>query len=111
IYEQPRILLDKVSRLLHPAKEKEEALCCGGSLASFNLSSAQRNIIRDDALAVLLQPNPDKLITSCPLCKKTFSRGTKVQVEDIAELIASSAYVPQKKKTGIKPETEIISVY
>src|SRR4030042_198774 len=108
IYEQPRILLDKVSRLLHPANEKEEALCCGGRLARFNLSSAQKNTIRDDALATLLQPNPDKLITSCPLCKKTFSRGTKVQVEDIAELIASSAYVPQRKKTGIKPETETI---
>jgi Fe-S oxidoreductase len=110
IYEEPRILLEKVSRLLPSANEKEDALCCGGSLAGFNLSSAQKNAIRDDALASLLKSNPDKLITSCPLCKKTFSRGTKVQVQDIAELIASSAYVPEKKKITIKPEAEPVPV-
>jgi len=106
IYEQPRILLDKVSHLLHTANEKDKALCCGGSLASFNLNSAQKNIIRNDALAALMEPNPDKLITACPLCKKTFSRGTKVMVEDIAEFIASSVYVPEYKKRRIPAEAE-----
>jgi Fe-S oxidoreductase len=106
IYEQPRILLDKVSRLLHTANEKEKALCCGGSLASFNLNAAQKNTIRDDALAALMRPNPDKLITSCPLCKKTFSKGTKVIVEDISEMIASSAYQPEYKKRNKIPEAE-----
>lgn len=98
IYEEPRILLNKVARLLHPDEERENAFCCGGSLGSFNLSTQQRNIIRDDALAKLMKPNPDKLITACPLCKKTFSKGTKVQVLDIAELVAASVIVPEAKK-------------
>ncbi|MFO7657322.1 MAG: (Fe-S)-binding protein [Bacteroidales bacterium] len=106
IYEEPRKLLNKVGRLLHPAEEKENALCCGGSLGSFNLSTRQKNILRDDALVKLMKPNPDKLITACPLCKKTFAKGTNVQVMDIAELVAQSIVIPENKKPLMihKPE-------
>ncbi len=110
IYEEPRILLNKVGRLLHPSSEKENALCCGGSLASFNLSIAQKNILRDDALAKLMAPNPDKLITACPLCKKTFSKGTKIQVEDIAEIVAASMVVPESKKLLTEHKHESVLV-
>jgi Fe-S oxidoreductase len=98
IYEQPRILLNKVSRVIHHDYEKENSLCCGGSLGSFNLGSKQRESIKDDVLEKLLEKNPDHLITSCPLCKKTLSKGSKVQVKDIAEIVAESAYSPKHEK-------------
>ena len=110
IYNEPRILLNKVSRLLHPEEERENALCCGGSLAGFNLSTAQKNVLRDNALAKLMAPGPDKLITACPLCKKTFSRGTKIKVEDIAELVASSVIVPESKKLQTEHKHESVLV-
>ncbi len=97
IYDPPRILLNKIARLNHHGNEKQNSLCCGGSLASFNLTTEQRNKIRDDTLDKLLSRNPDKLITACPLCKKTFGKGTQVVVEDIAEIVASAAYAPVRK--------------
>ncbi|NJK85084.1 MAG: (Fe-S)-binding protein [Bacteroidales bacterium] len=97
IFEQPRTLLSKVGRLIPVQNEKEDALCCGGSLGSFNLSNKQREKIRDDALHVLTLKNPDKVITSCPLCKKTFSKGTRVEIRDIAEVIASAAVSSHSK--------------
>jgi Fe-S oxidoreductase len=54
------------------------------------MSAAQRNVIRDNALNVLCEPNPDILVTACPLCKKTFSPGSGTPVLDIAELVAQS---------------------
>lgn len=98
IYEPPRLLLSKVSRLIHNDYEKENSLCCGGSLASFNLGPKQRETIKNDVLHKLLEKNPDKLITSCPLCKKTFSKGSIVEVQDIAEIVAASAYSPKQNK-------------
>lgn len=110
IYEQPRILLGKVSRLLHVKNEKDQAFCCGGSLAAFNLNNTQKDTIRNDAISALMKPNPDKLITACPLCKKTFSKGTKVQVEDIAEIVASSVSVQESKKTVDRRVKEYLAV-
>ncbi|MDD4193509.1 MAG: hypothetical protein PHI28_19400, partial [Mangrovibacterium sp.] len=31
--------------------------------------------------------HPDRLITACPLCKKTFTKGTEIQARDLAELV------------------------
>jgi len=47
---------------------------------------------------VLCDPNPDILVTACPLCKKTFESGNVTQVKDIAELVAES--MNQEKTTG-----------
>jgi Fe-S oxidoreductase len=34
------------------------------------------------------------LVTACPLCKKTFNSGSKIEVKDIAELVAESMTLP-----------------
>ncbi|NVO19998.1 MAG: (Fe-S)-binding protein [Bacteroidetes bacterium] len=95
VYKEPRKLLKRVARLVPVAEEKENALCCGGSLGDFSMDHYQREQIRDAALEVLTRPNPDLLITSCPLCKKTFHNGTDINVKDIAELVAEQMDLPE----------------
>jgi Fe-S oxidoreductase len=38
----------------------------------------------------LLASSPEYLATACPLCKKTFSRLSSVEVKDISELVYDS---------------------
>jgi Fe-S oxidoreductase len=90
IYEQPRSVLNEIVHLRTSAQEKDNALCCGGSLGNFEIESGQRDMIRDAALDVLLEKKPDVLVTACPLCKKTFGKNTRVKVHDISELVAMS---------------------
>jgi len=88
IYKEPRKLLRRVAKIIPIMQEKENALCCGGSLGDLSMDSGERRMIRDAALETLLTPSPDMLITACPLCKKTFRDGSGVEVKDIAELVA-----------------------
>ena len=92
IYEQPRNLIKKFATLKSIKYEKNKALCCGGSLGLIEISTEQRNKIIDESVNVLIRENPDLVLTSCPLCKKTFSGRSPVEVKDIAEVIASSMY-------------------
>jgi Fe-S oxidoreductase len=87
IYHQPRLLLDEYVELISIKKEKEKSLCCGGSLANIKIQSNERNQITNRALSEYLPFAPDILLTSCPLCKKTFSKNGEIQVLDIAEII------------------------
>ena len=88
IYKEPRKLLNRVINLLPSEQEKENALCCGGSIGDSGLNASQRKAITNEALSILLKPEPDVLVTACPLCKKTFDSGSDVKVMDIAELVA-----------------------
>jgi len=60
------------------------------------MNAAQRNVIRDGALKVLCESQPDVLVTACPLCKKTFDSGNEIMVKDIAELVAENMFVTDK---------------
>lgn len=88
IYNEPRNILNTIGTLLKIPEERENALCCGGSLANTEINYADRGNISRNALEILCKDNPDFLATSCPLCKKTFHKEKKVQVKDIAEIIA-----------------------
>jgi Fe-S oxidoreductase len=102
IYEQPRNVLKQISEVTAIADERTNALCCGGSIGELNMSAAQRNVIRDQALEMLCEPNPDILVTACPLCKKTFNAGSDTPVMDIAELVAESlTYTKQEKPSHL----------
>jgi Fe-S oxidoreductase len=92
IYEQPRELINKFADLKPVKKERNKALCCGGSLGLIEITSEQRNKIIDESVNVLIKDKPDLLLTSCPLCKKTFSGRSSVEVKDISELIAGAMY-------------------
>jgi Fe-S oxidoreductase len=90
IYEQPRKVVSSLVQLKKSDNEREKALCCGGSLANLKITLDQRKQIAADTLKILTADKPDMLVTSCPLCKKTFTQSASLQVLDIAELVSKS---------------------
>jgi Fe-S oxidoreductase len=96
IYEKPRELLAKYVDLIKIKNERENSFCCGGSLANIKIQMQERDKIRDRALDEYMKYKPDFLVTSCPLCKKTFSKGIDIQVHDIAEIVAESLKVGRR---------------
>jgi len=90
IYDEPRNLLKQIVNVQESPEERENGLCCGGSIGDLGLNPSQRKAITNDALDLLLTRQTNLLITSCPLCKKTFSGSGRVEVKDIAELVAES---------------------
>ncbi|MDR2010436.1 MAG: (Fe-S)-binding protein [Bacteroidales bacterium] len=113
IYEPPRQVLSKVGNLKSTEFEREDSLCCGGSLSNTIIELDTQTKIRDHGLEILTKSNPDILATSCPLCKKTLVHGNKVKVMDIAEIVADNLnkninFDKSKKDMMIKEFTEII---
>jgi len=99
VYDEPRAVLSHVAQLLPTDYDSESSLCCGGSIGNIKLSHDDRNKITKDAVAKLTACKPDMIATSCPLCKKTFSKVTEIKVADIAEIVASEISDIQKKKS------------
>jgi len=87
IYEPPRELMGNYLTLIPMKQEKEDALCCGGSLGNIKIEMDERKQIRDDVLDTFGSYNPDQIITACPLCKKTFAMGTDIEIHDLAEVV------------------------
>jgi Fe-S oxidoreductase len=112
IYEEPRELLGKYVDLIEIKNEREDSLCCGGSLANIKIQMHERDLIRDRALDEYMKYTPDFLVTSCPLCKKTFSKGLDIQIHDIVEVVAESVsegkrhvrYVQKKQELSLQTE-------
>jgi Fe-S oxidoreductase len=97
IYEQPRDILRQTGNLRVSEFEKENALCCGGSLSNTVIELDTQIKIRNHALEVLTESKPDVLATSCPLCKKSFVHGNKAKVMDIAEIVAECLNLQSEK--------------
>ncbi len=93
IYEQPRYVLNKIGKLNISDYEKENSLCCGGSLANIEIDSEIEKKIKNNSLEILLKSNPDILVTACPLCKKTFNNYSKGKAMDIAEIVSNFLYL------------------
>ncbi|MDX2414532.1 MAG: (Fe-S)-binding protein, partial [Bacteroidales bacterium] len=66
IYNDPREVLLHVSRLTKSKHEKEDALCCGGSLANLKIDRRDVTIIATDVYEELTKSKPDYLATACP---------------------------------------------
>jgi Fe-S oxidoreductase len=90
VYDEPRKVLSNTVNLVSADQEKENGLCCGGSLGNMTSSIDDRNKITREACSILLKDQPDILVTSCPLCKKTFQKVSNVPVYDIAEIVNGS---------------------
>jgi len=88
IYEPPRKVLRHVGNLRQIGYEKENALCCGGSLANTEMEMDSRRKVQNQVLDVLTKSNPDAIITACPLCKKILSQGSTIKVMDIVEIVS-----------------------
>ena len=90
IYRQPQRLLNKLGTLQYIPERQSKSLCCGGSLGTLSLSRQKKQSITKDALSVLTQHNPKKIITACPLCQKTFAQQSPVPVVDIAQVVLAA---------------------
>ena len=100
IYEAPRELLNHFLQLIPIDNEKEKAYCCGGSLANLKIQMNERDLIRNQVLDEYLSYQPDFLVTACPLCKKTFSKGRSENLYDLAEIVEKAIEI-RKKQTPL----------
>jgi Fe-S oxidoreductase len=112
IYDEPRELLQRMMILKEPANTREKALCCGGSLAHQELTSAERQKIAADAGLELTVSNPDYLVTACPMCKKTFQQASSANVKDIAELVYAAIQNKKKQSSHMsKQKVEAAAIF
>ncbi len=103
VYNEPKEVLRHVSNLENTGFENENSLCCGGSLGNIMLSQENKRKIATNAASELTKENPDYLVTSCPLCKKTLAPATKSKVADISEIVAEAiASPPTVKKNSVR---------
>nr|MCR5548010.1 (Fe-S)-binding protein [Bacteroidales bacterium] len=86
--DAPRQALRSVGQLVPALKEREESVCCGGSVGSLTLRYEDREPITRSSIDNLMANNPEKIVTACPLCLKTFGRFAPVPVKDFAEALA-----------------------
>jgi Fe-S oxidoreductase len=105
VYNEPRELLSHAVTLVDAKQEKENSLCCGGSLGITNISAEQRKVIASNTLQELSQGVIKTIVTGCPLCKKTFqSVSDDYKVMDIAEILADNI---EQKVEVICPQPEL----
>ena len=88
VYDAPREALRAVGQLVPALKERQESVCCGGSVGSLTLRYEDREPITRAAIDNLMANNPEQIVTACPLCLKTFGRYAPVPVKDFAEILA-----------------------
>ena len=87
IYAEPREVISAAAILKESSCLPNESICCGGSLASMRFSHKERECITLHSLEMLNINNPEKLVTSCPLCLKSFAKLNDKETVDIAQLI------------------------
>ena len=90
VYRQPRRVLSAAGELVEAEKHHDESICCGGSLGSLTLSYEDRKDITLKALDNLMYASPERIVTACPLCLKTFSPYSPRKVSDFAEVVAQN---------------------
>lgn len=87
VYSEPREVISSAAVLKESSNLPFESICCGGSLATSRFTRSERESITLHSLEKLKINNPDKLITACPLCFKSFSDINKSETLDIAQLV------------------------
>lgn len=90
IYDQPRAVIEAVGELLEPADTRENALCCGSSVANTAISDGQQVALARSAAAELEATGAETIVTACPLCKKALGRAATAEVRDLAEIVAAN---------------------
>ena len=79
-----------MGELLEPASTRENALCCGSSVANLAISDGQQVQIARSVAAEMEATGAEVIVTACPLCKKAIGRGTQREVRDLSEIVAAS---------------------
>ncbi len=88
IYDQPRAVIEAIGTLLEPVQTRENAPCCGSSVANTAIDDGQQRTIARSVAAELEATGAEVIVTACPLCKKAIGRGTSRDVRDLAEIVA-----------------------
>ena len=89
IYDEPRAVIEAVGELLEPAQTRENAPCCGSSVANTAISDGQQVRLAQAVAEELEATGAEVIVTACPLCKKAIGRGTRGEVRDLAEIVAA----------------------
>jgi len=112
IYIQPRILLKHFNQLVPLAQEKENSLCCGGSLGNLSMNPDERCAIQKATSEYLNSADAEIIATSCPMCKKSIAQFSDAPVKDIAELVAASLETNTEREKTLKhhKEQEMIEI-
>ncbi len=112
IFDQPREVLRLAGELLSIENEKNKADCCGGSISNLMISTADRRKISARSVQSYAQTEADTLVTSCPLCKRTFAETGVMPVLDVAEIVALSMVKPINQVTcETEYEANLIDVF
>ena len=90
IYEQPRAVIEAIGQLLEPKHNRQNALCCGSSVANTAINDSQQLTIARGVGEELDATGAETVVTACPLCKKAITRGTSKRVADLSEIVASN---------------------
>lgn len=90
IYDEPRAVIGEIGELIEPAETREQAPCCGSSVANMAISDSQQVQIARSVAEELDATGAGTIVTACPLCKKAIGRGTRTEVSDLAEIVAAS---------------------
>jgi len=89
IYDEPRAVIEAIGTLVEPARSRENAPCCGSSVANTVISDQEQLRIARAVADELRATGAGSIITSCPLCKKALARGAgDVPVVDLSEAVA-----------------------
>ena len=107
VYEEPRKLLNKFTKVVQGEYEKDNTLCCGNSLANFSAGNEVKSAVASDAYKKLYAAGAQYLVTSCPMCKKAFEKVSDVPVKDIAELVSRSVQKNLQRSAALQKKTAI----
>lgn len=89
IYDEPRDVINRIGSLVEVAENRENALCCGSSLANIEITDKQQNSISSALADRFAETGAEVVVTACPLCKKAIGRNVD-DVRDLAEIVAES---------------------
>lgn len=92
IYDEPRNILTTLGSLREPWHNRDNALCCGSSLANTIIDDQQQRRIAERMTAELDATKCHTIVTACPLCNKAISRTAHHPTQDIAEVVARNIH-------------------
>lgn len=90
IYDEPRKVIESIGQLIEPEETRQNALCCGSSIANTAINDATQLKIAQSLGRTLDKTGADTIVTACPLCKKAIRRGTDTPVLDLSEVVAKN---------------------
>ena len=90
VYDAPRAVIGAVGRVVEPAHNRRNALCCGGSLANTVINDGEQHRIVERMTVELEATGCDTIVTACPLCNKSIARAAHRPTRDVSEIVAKN---------------------